>query len=288
MPNNLTLIAHRGFKTEAPENTLAAFDLAIVHDYPDIEFDVQLTSDSQAVIIHDETVDRTTDGTGRVDTLTLKQLQALDAGSWFGLEYRGQRIPTLRQVLERYAGCANLHIELKSLESNLADIVVGLLIETGWRDEAARQVDGLTDPSPILVISSFERRHVKRSRQLLTDGAVHELLVEHPSQESINWAVKNGMSSYNPAVSDITPTLVRKVTEKGLRIGGWWLEWKPEVVTVIAELGATSAFVDSPVQARAVLPASSQTAGTLIARLMRVAEISVKDLDLPARSSRHF
>jgi len=93
------ICAHRGLEDRLPENTLAAFESALKRGMA-IEFDVQMTSDEQLVIMHDYTVDRTTDGSGRVEQLSLANLQALDAGSWFGPEFAGQRVPTFDEALE--------------------------------------------------------------------------------------------------------------------------------------------------------------------------------------------
>lgn len=93
------LCAHRGASETHPENTLPAFMEAIAAGAQMIEFDVQLTKDSVLVIMHDETVDRTTNGTGKVSTLTLQQLKLLDAGSKKGAQFTGTRVPALDEVL---------------------------------------------------------------------------------------------------------------------------------------------------------------------------------------------
>lgn len=94
------LSAHRGDVAAAPENTIPAFLSAVAKGAPQIEFDVNMSSDGHLVVMHDATVDRTTDGTGKVTDFTLAELKALDAGSWFGPEFAGTRIPTLRETLE--------------------------------------------------------------------------------------------------------------------------------------------------------------------------------------------
>jgi glycerophosphoryl diester phosphodiesterase len=95
-----------------------------------IELDVHLSSDGHVVVIHDETVDRTTNGSGPVTSHTLAALQALDAGSWFGAKFAGERIPSFTEVLERYRGQAHVHTEIKGhgaqLSRRTADLVRGL------------------------------------------------------------------------------------------------------------------------------------------------------------------
>lgn len=93
-------VGHRGTVRFAPENTIAAFKKAIEMGLDLIEFDVRETKDGHLVIMHDETVDRTTDGSGRVSELTLAEIKRLDAGSWFGAQFKGERVPTLDEALE--------------------------------------------------------------------------------------------------------------------------------------------------------------------------------------------
>jgi len=97
------LIAHRGGAAEAPENTLAAFRRALSLGVRWFELDVQMSRDRELVVIHDNTMDRTTNGTGEVGSLLFEGLRKLDAGSWFDPQYRGEPIPTLREALELFA-----------------------------------------------------------------------------------------------------------------------------------------------------------------------------------------
>jgi len=93
-------VAHRGYSAVAPENTLPALAAGVLAGATLIEFDVRTTADGVPVVIHDRTVDRTTDGTGEVGELTLDEISALDAGSWFSPAYAGIRIPLLHQVID--------------------------------------------------------------------------------------------------------------------------------------------------------------------------------------------
>src|SRR6185436_19240053 len=123
----MMVIAHRGASSYAPENTLAAFDLALRMEVRHIELDVDFTSDSHVVVIHDDTVDRTTNGSGPVTSHTLAALRGFDAGSWFGTQFAGERIPTFDEVLARYKGRAHIHTEIKghspSLSQRTADVI---------------------------------------------------------------------------------------------------------------------------------------------------------------------
>lgn len=108
------IVAHRGSSTVAPENTLAAFRRAIADGADMIELDVRMTKDFELVVLHDRRVNRTTDGRGNVWDLTLAELQTLDAGSWFGKRFAGERIPTLRQAIDLLPHHINLNIEVKT------------------------------------------------------------------------------------------------------------------------------------------------------------------------------
>lgn len=110
-----SIFAHRGSKGNRPENTLSAFREALSLDIEGIELDVHMTKDNQLVVIHDETVNRTTNGKGFVKGLTLYEIKQLDAGSWFSKEYEGEKIPTLSEVLELVQPSNfKLNIELKN------------------------------------------------------------------------------------------------------------------------------------------------------------------------------
>ncbi|MDI0274734.1 glycerophosphodiester phosphodiesterase family protein [Bacillus safensis] len=123
------IIAHRGSSSAAPENTIAAFDLAVQQGADYIELDVQLTMDQHVAVIHDDTVDRTTNGSGLVKSYTLDQLKKLDAGSWFDSQYANERIPTLQEILERYSQHVGILIEIKhpkqqiGIEKAVVDII---------------------------------------------------------------------------------------------------------------------------------------------------------------------
>jgi glycerophosphoryl diester phosphodiesterase len=129
------LIAHRGGPAYAPENTLAAFENAIAQGVDWLEFDVQMTQDGELVVIHDETVDRTTDGTGAVAGLTLEQIRRLDAG-------QGKQVPTFKEVVElAKAGGVKIFPETKSahLYPGVEEKMLQLLEQTGYQDQAAIQ-----------------------------------------------------------------------------------------------------------------------------------------------------
>jgi glycerophosphoryl diester phosphodiesterase len=111
---SVMVIAHRGFSGAAPENTLAAFRKAIEIGSDMIELDIHLSKDGRIVVIHDETLERTTNGRGKVVDHTLTDLKKLDAGSPFGGQFAGERIPTLEEVLDLAKGRVLVNIEIKN------------------------------------------------------------------------------------------------------------------------------------------------------------------------------
>jgi glycerophosphoryl diester phosphodiesterase len=133
-PRRVKVIAHRGASAYAPENTLAAFKKAIALHADILELDVHQTKDLRLVVIHDATVDRTTNGKGRVKDLTLKELHQLDAGSWFSPAFTGEHIPLLDEVLDLASDSVSLLIELKEGSDeypNIEERIIQLVREKG-------------------------------------------------------------------------------------------------------------------------------------------------------------
>lgn len=120
MDSGETLVfGHRGAMAQAPMNTLAAFDLAREQGADGIELDVHLSRDGHPVVIHDETVDSTTDGRGSVSQFTLSALKRLDAGGWFAANFAGQRIPTLDEVFDAFGNEMLINVEIKARRDSL-------------------------------------------------------------------------------------------------------------------------------------------------------------------------
>jgi len=114
----MKVIAHRGASGYAPENTMAAFELAVEMGAEAIEFDVQMTKDGEIIVFHDYVLGRTASGEGLIMNKTLSELKTLDAGSWFSDKFKDEKILTLKEVLEKIPKEIELHIEIKK---NLLD-----------------------------------------------------------------------------------------------------------------------------------------------------------------------
>lgn len=237
------VVAHRGFRTRAPENTLAAFEAAAAAGAAMIEFDVGLTRDGVPVVIHDAEVDRTTDGVGRVDALTLAEIQALDAGGWFHPRFAGERPPTLARVLDRMGGRVVLNIEIKP-EAAVPRFQNGAGIEPVERQVMALvQARGLAES---VLISSFDGGVLER---LATSGAPVALgaLTEGGDiAEAIRRCRRVGAFSWHPDFRRLSADAVRRVRqETGARILPYTVNDPAEMDKLLA-LGADGFFTDDP------------------------------------------
>ncbi len=125
------IVAHRGASKERPECTLAAVRRAIEVGATAVEVDVRTSKDGRLIILHDKTLDRTTNGSGPVGDKTLRELKTLDAGSWFAKKYRNERIPTLREVLQASKGKVVVLLDLKEQGRQYDAKVVALVIKYG-------------------------------------------------------------------------------------------------------------------------------------------------------------
>ncbi len=245
MRDNFILGAHRGLSASAPENTIAAFELAISKSFPHIEFDAQLSADGAAVVIHDSEVDRTTDGAGPVASLSLAELQALDAGSWFASEFAGERISALAEVLERLVGRAHIYLELKSSEPELPGHVAEDLRDSGWLLETGDAPD-----SPVgLSIVSFSLPQLQRSLVELGKGVRHGWLVHEITREIITQAENAELTGLCVKADNVDSTQVGLARDAGLHVRGWGVGDLTDLQRLI-DAGASGTTVNWPDRAR--------------------------------------
>ena len=155
------VIAHRGGCGLAPENTLAAFRRALEMGADAIEFDVRMTRDRRVVVIHDRRVDRSTNGNGFVGTYTLHELKSLDAGSWFGAQFEGERVPTLEEVFEQLPDELPIYVEMKARGLGawpLAMDVIGIIRRYGrWESTMVASFN----PAVLAIVRIAEPRLVR-------------------------------------------------------------------------------------------------------------------------------
>jgi len=130
---NFYVFGHRGVKALYPENTMLSFQKAYEMGVDGIEFDVRATKDGELILMHDETVDRTTDGSGLVRDFTFAELRKLDAGVRFGEEFKGNRVPSLTELFDSVKGTSLLlNVEIKNYEFDVVDKTIDLLFKYGF------------------------------------------------------------------------------------------------------------------------------------------------------------
>ncbi len=156
------ICAHRGAMDTHPENTIAAFKEAIRLQVQMIELDVRLTKDKQLVILHDETVDRTTNGKGKIEDLTLEQVKQLDAGSWKSPEFKGEKIPTFEETLAVMPDNIWLNVHLKG-GKKLGKKVSQVLVREHMQNQAflacgSDAAKGAQMVNPDILICNMERQ----------------------------------------------------------------------------------------------------------------------------------
>jgi len=209
------IIAHRGDSAHRPENTLASFASALEVGADIVELDVQLTKDARLAVIHDPTVDRTTDGQGPVRELTLQQLRALSAGypSRFGGAYAGERVPTLEEVLGFLKGRARALIEIKkeSISDDAQGGVEALCVEAVRRAQMSGDV----------ALISFDPRALVRCRELGPEVRRGHLFNRATPAEVVAGARAVECDLVMPEKGMLSDELVRQAREARLSVSTW-------------------------------------------------------------------
>ncbi len=236
------IIAHRGASAVAPENTLAAFRAAMEAGADGIELDVIRCRSGELMVVHDDTVDRTTDGSGLVRTISRDNLHMLDAGSWFGPEYAGQRIPTLEEVLAFVERGIKLNIEIKSqrlrsegLEEQIAD-----MIRAHGYEEA-------------VLLSSFNPLVLMRLRNVAPELQRGLLYTPGSLRSSPRiWRRFVKPRALHPHHSVVDEKYVRWAHDGGYRINVWTVDEAERMREMIA-LGVDGIITDHPARLRQLL-----------------------------------
>jgi glycerophosphoryl diester phosphodiesterase len=237
-PHTPLLLGHRGASAFAPENTLAAFRLALAQGADGFELDVTLSADGAPVVIHDDTVNRTTDGAGRVDALTLAQLKTLDAGyhAKFGAQFAGERLPTLADVFDEFGQHALINVELKrdpSPDKSLARKVAALIRE----HQMGQRV----------LLSSFYYDNLQRVQAL--DPALPVGLLYDPSEPgrvAQAWLAPGVRAeAHHPHYTLFNPATRGWYRARRLRVNVWTVNAEAEMRRLI-RLGVDGIITDQP------------------------------------------
>jgi glycerophosphoryl diester phosphodiesterase len=209
------IIAHRGDSAHVPENTLASFAAALELGADLVEFDVQLTKDGAVVVIHDATVNRTTEGRGRVHDMTLAEIRALSAGypSRFGSNYRGERVPTLGEALTLLKDRARVMVEIKP-DSVTEDA------EGGIEARAIAEVRKAGMEKDVALLS-FSRRALLRCRKLAPEIVRGHLFQRAEPGEVLVGAREVASELVMPEKSMLSDELRDRAREAGLKLATW-------------------------------------------------------------------
>ncbi|MCM3439345.1 glycerophosphodiester phosphodiesterase [Metabacillus halosaccharovorans] len=243
-------VAHRGASGHAPEHTITAYELGkqMKGDY--IEIDLQMTKDGHLIAMHDETVDRTTDGIGLVKDKTLEEIKELDAGSWFNerypdfakKEYEGLQIPTLEEVFKRFGRSAEYYIETKS-----PDVYPGMeekLLEL--LDEY--KLTGVNGRSSHVIIQSFSQESLLKIHKINPTIPLVQL-ISYPTPASITDEEIKKLKEYavgvGPNFARIDQTYVEKVRANDLHIHPYTINEKEDIRKAL-EWGVTGVFTNFP------------------------------------------
>lgn len=206
------IFAHRGASINAPENTLSAFKLAVKLGAKAIELDTMLSSDGIPVVIHDHTLERTTDGQGTVSEQSFSDLTRLDAGVWFSDEFKGEKISSLRQVLESLPKKILINIELKNYHAphdNLAETVMLLVDDLDLWDS--------------VLFSSFLPKNLKLIHRKKPDAKIALLCPSGIKGWIFRSPIYFGLSPaiIHPAVSDVDLKYIEREHRRYRRVHVW-------------------------------------------------------------------
>ena len=229
------VIAHRGASSAAPENTMAAFALAIDLGADGVELDVRRSREGQLVVIHDASVDRVTGTPGEVAAMSLEELHGLDAGVRFNARFAGERIPTLREVLSLARGRLLVDIELKvaGIESQVFEAVRG----AGMHDS--------------VLITSFLEDAVAASIAQ-GRGIAAGLLQERADMDR---AFDLGVPVYLPSIRALSGEVMKTCGERGVRVISWTVRTEEDARRAL-EFGVHGIIADDPTLIRTALERS--------------------------------
>lgn len=229
-PSRFMVIAHRGASAYTPENTFSAFDKALSLGVDQVELDVHFSSDGHVVVIHDDNLDRTSNGSGPVASHTLSQLRALDMGSWFAPEYAGERMPTLGQLLERYGSQLYFHIEIKAQVENLSQRIANLVREYRLSDS--------------VTITSFQKARLEEIRAYAPELPAGWLVPE-VSDSIVVQAQELGLTSLCPRADRVTTELVDALHGNEFIVRAWGVT-DEALMRQVVDAGADGMTVNFP------------------------------------------
>ena len=237
------IVAHRGDSANSPENTLAAFRLALENGADGIELDVMLSADKNLVVIHDDTLERTSNGNGKVSDMPFAALRELDAGSWYDLKFKGEPIPLLDEVFSEFGGKFLINVELKNYQTpkdQLPELVVALVKKHGISDS--------------VLFSSFNARNLPRVKSLAPE--IRTGLLTLPGVLGLPMRGLLGRrfkaDDLHPYYRDVSTRMVQARHKIGQKVNVWTVD-APEDLRRMKSLGVDMIICNDPARARQIL-----------------------------------
>ncbi len=243
------VIAHRGFSGRAPENTLAAIREAIAIGADMAEIDVTLTADERVVVIHDETLDRTTNGVGKVADHGFDEIRSLDAGSWFAPQFAGEKVPTLDEILDTTNGRILLNVEIKSeaVDRGISDKVATVIKERGMADQ--------------VIVSSFSPTALEQIHAVAP--GIRTAVLYNPElqrgEDPADIVHSLGASVFNIRGSRLKAKMLRSCREHGIPVGVYTVD-KPKKMKRWVKKEIDAIFTNHPDRLIEILNEQSQFA----------------------------
>lgn len=216
-------------------NTLPSFELALAQGAHGLELDVHRSKDGAVVVIHDFTVDATTNGNGIVSDMTLTELKALDAGSWFGTDYVGVQIPILDEVFEALGQQTIINVEIKSLLTDATDGVEQAVADCILRHRMTERV----------FVSSFNPHTLLRFRAILPEVAIGVLYDKLVPIDTFGILGELAYEAFHPQHTEITQTMVQETHAQG-RVLNTWTVNEPEDARRLQAWGVDCLITDKP------------------------------------------
>lgn len=243
LTDDFVIIAHRGASGYAPEHTIPAYDLAVSSGADYIEIDLQMTKDGELIALHDSEVDRTTNGSGQASQLTLKEIKALDAGSWFNEQnpqsadpsYENLEIPSLDEIFQRYGTTVNYYIETKS--AGMEDKLIHLL----------REYSILGSESKV-IIQSFYSKSLRKIYKL-EPGIPLIQLYRYSNKARLTDNELRSLKKYASGIGvnfeKVDEDYIKKVHRHGLAVHLFTVNTDEDIQRTF-EMGANGVFTDFP------------------------------------------
>ena len=231
---HLEIIGHRGYAARAPENTLVSIEAALTAGARSVEFDIHVASCGTPVVIHDETLDRTTDGDGPVQRQTAEQLQTLDAGAWFDPEFAGERIPTLADALDCVARRAHhIYPEVKGIRKpSDVDGMVRMV-----RDRA------MAERTTFISLDWTVLDRIRAQDEGIRIGFIVEAADLFDDALALAVADPAAILDLNHVIALDDPSVVRRAADEGVAVVTWTVN-EPEEATRLRQSGVTGFTTD--------------------------------------------